>query len=63
MRTWHECPAAGANALCLSPCTRLLLAGFDFAFMSGFCTAGARLGAPDAGLISYAEMVDTVSSG
>ncbi|KAF8057118.1 Dml [Scenedesmus sp. PABB004] len=33
-------------------------AGFDFAFMSGFCTAGARLGAPDTGLISYAEMVD-----
>lgn len=66
-------------------------AGFDFAFMSGFCTAAARLGAPDtgaqaggallapaadvfapnlqlsfsavlcfgAGLMSYAEMVDT----
>lgn len=27
-------------------------AGFDFAFMSGFCTAGAKLGAPDTGLIS-----------
>lgn len=24
-------------------------AGFDFAFMSGFCTAAARLGAPDTG--------------
>ncbi|WIA33922.1 hypothetical protein OEZ86_007020 [Tetradesmus obliquus] len=34
-------------------------AGFDFAFMSGFCTAGAKLGAPDTGLLSYAEMVDT----
>lgn len=33
-------------------------AGFDFAFMSGFCTAAARLGAPDTGLISYAEMAD-----
>jgi hypothetical protein len=33
-------------------------AGFDFAFMSGFCTAAARLGAPDTGLISYGEMVD-----
>lgn len=33
-------------------------AGFPFAFMSGFCTAAARLGAPDTGLISYAEMVD-----
>ncbi|KAI3428432.1 hypothetical protein D9Q98_007259 [Chlorella vulgaris] len=34
-------------------------AGFDFAFMSGFCTAAARLGVPDTGLISYAEMADT----
>jgi 2-methylisocitrate lyase-like PEP mutase family enzyme len=34
------------------------LAGFDFAFMSGFCTSAARLGAPDAGLLSYGEMVD-----
>ncbi|GLC42609.1 hypothetical protein PLESTB_001118600 [Pleodorina starrii] len=34
-------------------------AGFPYAFMSGFCTAGARLGAPDTGLISYGEMVDT----
>eukprot|EP00878_Enallax_costatus_P006766 GHUV01007092.1.p1 GENE.GHUV01007092.1~~GHUV01007092.1.p1 ORF type:complete len:438 (+),score=119.18 GHUV01007092.1:227-1540(+) len=33
-------------------------AGFDVGFMSGFCTAGARLGAPDTGLISYGEMVD-----
>ncbi|CAG9460802.1 unnamed protein product [Pedinophyceae sp. YPF-701] len=33
-------------------------AGFDFAFMSGFCTSAARLGAPDTGLISYYEMVD-----
>jgi len=31
---------------------------FQFAFMSGFCTAAARLGAPDTGLISYGEMVD-----
>ena len=34
-------------------------ARFDFAFMSGFCTAAARLGLPDTGLMSYAEMVDT----
>jgi len=32
--------------------------GFDFAFMSGFCTSASRLGAPDAGLLSYYEMVD-----
>jgi 2-methylisocitrate lyase-like PEP mutase family enzyme len=33
-------------------------AGFPFAFMSGFCTAASRLGAPDTGLISYGEVVD-----
>ena len=26
--------------------------------MSGFCTSAARIGAPDTGLLSYAEMVD-----
>lgn len=35
-------------------------AGFDFAFMSGFCTSAAKLGAPDTGLLSYGEMVDQV---
>lgn len=35
-------------------------AGFDFAFMSGFCTSAARLGAPDTGLMSYYEMFDQV---
>eukprot|EP00798_Chlamydomonas_sp_ICE-L_P024508 gene24508-10107_t len=33
-------------------------AGFPYAFMSGFCTSSAKLGAPDVGLISYGEMVD-----
>ena len=32
--------------------------GFPAAFMSGFSTAVARLGAPDTGLLSYAEVVD-----
>ncbi len=31
-------------------------AGFRAAFMSGFCVSAQRIGAPDAGLISYAEM-------
>lgn len=35
-------------------------AGFPFTFMSGFAVAAGRLGAPDLGLISYAEMVDQV---
>lgn len=33
-------------------------AGFSAAFMSGFMVSAARIGMPDTGLISYAEMVD-----
>jgi 2-methylisocitrate lyase-like PEP mutase family enzyme len=33
-------------------------AGFEVTFMSGFGVSAARLGAPDTGLISYAEMLD-----
>lgn len=33
-------------------------AGFRFTFMSGFAVSAARIGQPDLGLISYAEMVD-----
>ena len=33
-------------------------AGFAVAFMGGFAVSAARLGVPDTGLISYAEMVD-----
>jgi 2-methylisocitrate lyase-like PEP mutase family enzyme len=33
-------------------------AGFELTFMSGFAVSAARLGAPDAGLISYGEMLD-----
>jgi 2-methylisocitrate lyase-like PEP mutase family enzyme len=33
-------------------------AGFDLTFMSGFAVSAARLGLPDTGLISYAEMVE-----
>lgn len=33
-------------------------AGFDTAFMSGFAVSASRLGLPDTGLISYAEMLD-----
>jgi len=33
-------------------------AGFKAAFMSGFMVAASRIGMPDTGLISYAEMVD-----
>jgi 2-methylisocitrate lyase-like PEP mutase family enzyme len=33
-------------------------AGYPVAFMGGFAVAAARIGMPDTGLISYAEMVD-----
>jgi 2-methylisocitrate lyase-like PEP mutase family enzyme len=33
-------------------------AGFELGFMSGFAVSAARLGMPDAGLISYSELVD-----
>ena len=33
-------------------------AGFELGFMSGFAVSAARLGMPDTGLISYAEMAD-----
>ncbi len=33
-------------------------AGFDAAFMGGFAVSAARIGLPDTGLISYAEMLD-----
>ncbi|HEX6978633.1 MAG TPA: isocitrate lyase/PEP mutase family protein [Alphaproteobacteria bacterium] len=35
-------------------------AGCKVSFMSGFAVAAARLGLPDTGLISFAEMVDTL---
>lgn len=35
-------------------------AGFKLAFMSGFSVSATRLAAPDAGLISYGEMVEQV---
>jgi 2-methylisocitrate lyase-like PEP mutase family enzyme len=54
-----------APGLVLMPCcfdalsARLIAeAGFDVTFMSGFGVSAARLGAPDTGLISYAEMLD-----
>jgi len=33
-------------------------AGFELGFMSGFAVSAARLGLPDTGLISYAELAD-----
>src|SRR5689334_24773063 len=35
-------------------------AGFKVTFTSGFAVSAARLGLPDTGLISFAEMLDSV---
>jgi 2-methylisocitrate lyase-like PEP mutase family enzyme len=45
---------------CFDPLSGRLVerAGFSLTFMSGFAVSAARLGLPDTGLISYAEMVD-----
>jgi 2-methylisocitrate lyase-like PEP mutase family enzyme len=37
-------------------------AGFKVTFMSGFAVSAARLGLPDTGLISFAEMLDSLRS-
>jgi 2-methylisocitrate lyase-like PEP mutase family enzyme len=37
-------------------------AGYPVAFMSGFSVSAARLGMPDTGLISFAEMLETLRS-
>ncbi len=37
-------------------------AGFNSTFMGGFAVSASRIGMPDAGLISYAEMLDQGSS-
>ncbi len=65
-------PAARLRALLAEPKLRVMPccfdglsaklvgdAGFDLTFMSGFAVSAARLGAPDTGLISYGEMVDS----
>lgn len=45
---------------CFDPLSAKLIAqeGFPLTFMSGFASAAARLGEPDTGLMSYAEVLD-----
>ncbi|TDK48694.1 isocitrate lyase/PEP mutase family protein [Antarcticimicrobium luteum] len=45
---------------CFDPLSAKLIEqeGFALTFMSGFASAAARLGAPDTGLMSYAEVLD-----
>ncbi|MEI2386386.1 isocitrate lyase/PEP mutase family protein [Breoghania sp. JC706] len=68
----HQSPAQRLRTLLAEPKIRVMpccfdglsarligAAGFDLTFMSGFAVSAARIGAPDTGLISYGEMVDT----
>jgi len=54
----------GSDLVCFPTCFDALSAkltrdtGFPMSFMSGFAVAATRLGMPDTGLISFAEMVD-----
>ena len=41
---------------CVVPSRR---AGFQVGFLSGFSVAAARAGAPDTGLLSFAEVLDS----
>lgn len=73
--TSHATPAEALRralrqpGLLLMPCcfdalsARLIeQAGYPLSLMSGFAVSGARLGLPDTGLISYAEMLDQLRS-
>jgi 2-methylisocitrate lyase-like PEP mutase family enzyme len=60
LRTLLAEPGALVLPGCYDALTARLIerAGYKAAFMGGFAVSAARLGAPDTGLISYAEMVD-----
>jgi len=60
LRTLLEQPERLVLPGCYDALTARLIerAGYKAAFMGGFAVSAARLGVPDTGLISYAEMVD-----
>ncbi|KAL8144395.1 hypothetical protein V2J09_017427 [Rumex salicifolius] len=60
LRRLLESPGVHLGPACFDALSAKLVekAGFDFCFTSGFSISAARLGLPDAGLISYGEMVD-----
>ena len=55
-----EAPGLAVMPCCFDALSARLVerAGFPVTFMSGFAVSAARLGLPDTGLISYAEMLD-----
>lgn len=60
LRALLDKPGLITMPCCFDPLSAKLIeqAGFPLTFMSGFATAAARLGMPDTGLISYAEVLD-----
>jgi 2-methylisocitrate lyase-like PEP mutase family enzyme len=62
LRTLLAEPRCHMVPCCWDPLSAKLIeqSGAPFSFMSGFAVAASRLGEPDLGLISYAEIVDTV---
>ena len=62
LRTLLAEPRCHMIPCCWDPLSAKLIeqAGVPFTFMSGFAVAASRLGEPDLGLISYAEIVDVV---
>ncbi|XP_019069432.1 uncharacterized protein [Solanum lycopersicum] len=59
LRKLLESPGVHQGPACFDALSAKLVerAGFDFCFTTGFGISAARLGLPDAGLISYGEMV------
>lgn len=60
LRRLLEAPGLTVMPCCFDALSARLIerAGFPLTFMSGFAVSAARLGLPDTGLISYAEMLD-----
>lgn len=60
LRALLDRPGLITMPCCFDPLSAKLIeqAGFPLTFMSGFATAAVRLGMPDTGLISYAEVLD-----
>jgi len=60
LRKLLEAPGIRVMPCCFDALSAKLIerAGFPLTFMSGFAVSAARLGMPDTGLISYAEMLD-----
>jgi len=60
LRNLLEAPGIQVMPCCFDALSARLVerAGFPLTFMSGFAVAAARLAVPDAGVISYAEVLD-----